>query len=310
MTERHFSTRSVPSREDLLDPAFLARIDSYALRLGRTQRGRRLADQRTTARGQGTDFADFKPYVAGDDLRTIDWNIYRRIGKTFVRVFEEHHDLPVHVLVDCSGSMFAEDPPRIAAGLRAALAVAGVALAQHDTVSLHSFADRLLVHSRSLSGRSMLTRVADFLSQASPQGTTDLADAATRLGKSGLRPGLLVVISDFFADGGLDAALAALSRLPHRTMLVQMVRDYDAEPQLHPTFEADSDIAIASGEGGEAVAATMSAEVLDAYREAYTTFSERLVRFAAAHGTGLARIDCAVPVIDQLPILFGDGMRA
>ena len=101
-----------PSQDELFDPAFLSRLEAFTLRLPFAKRGRRLAEQRTSARGQGTDFKDFKPYVPGDDLRTIDWNIYARLGKTFVRVFEEHHDLPVHILVDCSHSMFVEDPLR------------------------------------------------------------------------------------------------------------------------------------------------------------------------------------------------------
>jgi uncharacterized protein (DUF58 family) len=294
-----------PSQDELFDPAFLARLDAFTLRLPQTKRGRRLAEQRTSARGQGTDFRDFKPYVAGDDMRTIDWNIYARLGKTFVRVFEEHHDLPVHILIDCSNSMFVEDPPRIAAAARAALAFAAVGLQQQDTVGLHAFADRLTVQARRLSGRTMVARAAHHLARCEPMGGSDLVEAAGRLGAMGERPGLLIVISDFFADGGLDPALDALARMPHRLLLVQAVRDYDADPRLHRDLVEGSDITIESGEGGDPVSVTLTPQLIQRYADSYRVFSDQLARFCLAQGAGLVRLDCARPVIDQLDSLFG-----
>ena len=294
-----------PSQDELFDPAFLARLDAFTLRLPHIKRGRRLAEQRTSARGQGTDFRDFKPYVAGDDLRTIDWNIYARLGKTFVRMFEEHHDLPVHILVDCSNSMFVENPPRIAAAARAALAVAAVGLQQHDTLGLYCFADKLTVQARRLSGRQMVARAAHHLARLEPMGGSNLVEAVGRFGAMGERPGLLVVISDFFADGGLEAALDALGRLPHRPLLVQIARDYDADPRLQPAFADGEDVAIEGGEGRDPVALTLTPEVVERYADAYRSFSDRLTRFCLARQAGIARIDCDRPVIDQLDTLFG-----
>ncbi len=142
--------QSGPTFERLFDPVFLDRVNAFALRIAAAQKGGRLADQRTAARGQGSDFADFKPYVAGDDLRAIDWNIYSRLGKAFVRVFEERQDLPVYLMVDVSRSMFVETPPRINAAMRTALALAAMALGQHDSVSLMPFSDGMAMQLRGL----------------------------------------------------------------------------------------------------------------------------------------------------------------
>ena len=107
-----------PTFDELFDPEFLAALTPFALRARRAPPAGRPADQASRQRGFGLEFADFKSYVPGDDLRAIDWNIYRRLGRLFVRVFEERRDLPVYLLVDRSRSMFLETPPRIRASSR------------------------------------------------------------------------------------------------------------------------------------------------------------------------------------------------
>ena len=120
--------------DELFDADFLQALQQFSLRVGRVAPSGRLAEQKSRDRGIGLEFTDFKPYVPGDDLRSVDWNIYRRLGRLFVRVFEEQQDLPFYVLVDRSSSMYLENPPRINAALRTALALSSVALHNSDSV--------------------------------------------------------------------------------------------------------------------------------------------------------------------------------
>ncbi|WP_459661972.1 DUF58 domain-containing protein, partial [Novosphingobium sp. 11B] len=168
--------------------------------IARAEKGGRLAEQRSTARGQGLDFADFKPYVPGDDLRGIDWNSYRRLGRLFVRVFEERQDIPVHFLVDLSRSMFIEETPRIHAAQRLTLALAAIVLGQHDSLGLYPFSDAISVQARGLSGKASLARVGRSIAGWEAGRNTALAPAAEQLAAMGLRQGLAVVISDFFDE--------------------------------------------------------------------------------------------------------------
>lgn len=296
-------TPTSPSFAQLFDPAFLARVSALSLRVAQAQKGGRLADQRTSARGQGSDFADFKPYVAGDDLRTIDWNIYQRLGKTFVRVFEERQDLPVYLLIDVSRSMFVEVPPRIDAASRVALALAAIALEQHDAVSLMPFADEIAVELRRVSGRAGIVRVARALADRRGVGGTGLAAALARLGAMRLRRGLVIVVSDFFDGAGLDRVLDAAGRLPHRLLLAQVVKAYDADPGQHPDLTGD--LLVDDGEGREAVSLSITPQAIDRYRELYQNFVDQLVSFAAARGAGLIRVDADRDVLDQLAPLLG-----
>ncbi len=118
MLERYFRPRrggpvDAATRTDIRTAVrsrvFLDRVNAFALRIAAAQKGGRLADQRTAARGQGSDFADFKPYVAGDDLRAIDWNIYSRLGKAFVGCSRSGRICPFIYCSDVSRSMFVEN---------------------------------------------------------------------------------------------------------------------------------------------------------------------------------------------------------
>jgi len=295
------SLSAAPGFDALFDPVFLERVNALTLRIAAAQKGGRLADQRTAARGQGSDFADFKPYVAGDDLRAIDWNIYSRLGKAFVRVFEERQDLPVYILLDVSRSMFVESPPRIGPAMRAVLALAAVALGQQDAVSLMMVSDDMGTAMRNVSGKGGIARVAQTLAAQLAVGRSALAGAIAKLAAMRLRRGLVILVSDFFDDDGLDGVLTALEMLPHRLLLVQMTRASDADPMLLP--DLDGDVVIEDGEH-EGAGLTVTPELIARYRAAYRDFADGLDGFARRRGATLVRLDADRDVLDQLmPIL-------
>lgn len=296
------------SFDSLFDPDFLARVQQFALTSSRVEKGGRLADQASSARGQGIDFADFRPYVPGDDLRAIDWNIYRRLDRLFVRVFEERQDMPVYFLIDISRSMFTGESPRIHAGLRTTLALAAIVLGQHDSVALFPFAEAMTIQTRNLSGKASLVRVARQLADYAPAGGTALALSIERLASMRLRRGLVVVVSDFFDDAGLDQVLPALGLLQHRTLLVQLTRPEDGDPTRHPALAGD--VAIEDVETGRQIELTITPEVLERYRQAYRAFNEQLLAYSLTHGHALARIDASRDVLEQLGELFLGGRLA
>ena len=294
-----------PTFAELFDPDFLAALQPFSLRARRVARDGRPAEQASRDRGFGLEFADFKPYVPGDDLRAIDWNIYRRLGRLFVRVFEERRDLPVYLLVDRSSSMYLETPPRIGAGLRAALALASIALGQHDSVGLFSFSGVLNVDAKAASGKHRLVSFAERLAALDERDNTNLTGAMSELAGHRLRRGLLVVISDFFDPAGAEEIGQALALCRHRLLLLQLVSKTDADPTLHPDLHGD--VRLLDCESGEAVDLTVTPAILARYRESYREFNERLTGFATDYDAGLVRIDADEDVLDQLSVLFETG---
>ena len=175
-----------------------------------------MASTAAACRGAVWSFRDYRPYVAGDDMRRVDWNLYRRSGRLFTRLCEEMQDLPVYVLMDMSDSMFFENPPRADAARQAAAAFAAMALNQHDRVSLWPFGQHLGRPLPAASGKNALGRLLAGIEALTPAGTTDMVASLQRFGHWRLRQGLAVIVSDFFDPQGLDRVLDALLLLRHR----------------------------------------------------------------------------------------------
>ena len=286
---------------ELFDPAFLASLQRLHIQARRVARGGRHAEQRSNDLGAGIEFRDFRPYVPGDDFRAIDWTIYRRLGKVFLRLFEELEDLPVYLLPDTSNSMYLESPPRAHTGLRAALALASIALNQHDSVGLFPFGSDLSVALRPQSGKGRVMRFAEALAGLQGQGPTDLQRAVQTLESMQLRRGLVVLISDFFDPGGIEAVQSALKRIRHRVLLVQLVADGDREPGLQ------GDLQLRDCESGAVEDVSATPAVLERYRQAYDGFQQELANFANKRGMGMLQLDVGADVVTQLATLFEHG---
>ncbi len=292
---------TAPTRQELFDPEFLEAVSRFRLLAQRVARGGVHAEQRSRHMGAGMEFRDYRGYAPGDDLRAIDWNIYRRLGRVFLRLFEEFEDLPVYLAPDVSGSMWQGDNPRVRAGLQATFALALAALNQHDSVGLYPFADRLRVALPAKSGNVRKLRIADALAAQTPGGSTDFVASLGKFARMGLRKGLLVVVSDFFDADGIEAVQQSLARQRHRLVLVQLVRKSDSAPELQ------GDLLLRDCESGKEHDVSVTADVLAAYRRAYEAHQQGLRELAVQRQAGLVQVDVDEPVVQQLSQLFETG---
>ncbi|MDA1266225.1 MAG: DUF58 domain-containing protein [Planctomycetota bacterium] len=289
------------SLESLLDAEFLESVSRLRLVARQVPRGGRFADQRSRDLGAGLEFRDHRPYSPGDDLRSMDWNLYRRLGKVFLRLFEELEDLPVYLCPDVSASAFLEEPPRALAGLRSSLALASIALGQHDSVGLFPFAEDLHIAVRPMSGTGRLMTFARALADVRAGGSTDFRTMVRKLGALRLRSGLVVIVSDFFDPTGLAAVTSALKKLRHRLLCVQLVRKTDRDPKV------EGDLRLVDCETGGSEDVSVTTGILERYRAAYDEWNEGLAAFAQSRRAGLVRIDVDEDVVPQLASLFAGG---
>jgi uncharacterized protein (DUF58 family) len=296
---------------ELFDPAFVRSLEALRIVARSVPAGGRHAEQRSRARGAGQEFTDMRPYVAGDDFRTVDWHVFQRLDKVFVRLFLQDEDLPVHFLLDQSASMArgpggaaaSSVPERSIVARRALAALAYVSLHQMDRVSVYPFASEPLRAMPPMSGKNAFQRLLAWLASLPATGTTGLADAVRGFAARKLRRGLCVLVTDGFDPKGAAAVADAIRLLPHRTLLLRPVHRGEDRP-VHLLGEVR---AVDCEEGGS-LELSVDDALLDRHQAAYRAFTEQLADAARSRGGGYLELFTDTPVVPQLAALFQHGV--
>src|SRR5256884_8868406 len=161
--------------EPLISPEFLARLEQLELVSKKIFLGRMKGERRSKRKGQSVEFADYRNYVKGDDLRFLDWNLYARLDRLFIRLFMEEEDLHFYVLLDNSLSMDFGRPTKLHYAKQIAAALGFIGLVNLDRVVVEAFNDRLTQSMPAARGRRSLWRMMDFLQKIEPAGPSDIA---------------------------------------------------------------------------------------------------------------------------------------
>ncbi len=252
--------------EELFDEAFQQRLESLSLAARRMARGRQRGERRSRKVGAGIEFADHRDYVPGDDIRYLDWNVYQRLGRRLVRLFEEEEDTTVGLLLDVSSSMAFGTPPRLRYAKRMAAALAYVALGNLDRVGITALTDRPVAELPPVRGKRLIFRFFDFLRPLRAEGVTALGEAVRRVMARHRRPGLALLLSDLYDPDGLEQALRALRYARHEVVVLHLLDPAEESPPL------SGDVLLLDAERGERLEVTVTPRVLRRYREARATW--------------------------------------
>jgi uncharacterized protein (DUF58 family) len=235
-------------------------------------------ERRSKRKGQSVEFADFRNYVAGDDLRFIDWNTYARLEQLFLKLFMEEQDLTVHIITDVSRSVAEGSPPKETAIRKLAAALGYVALVNNSRLMLTAFADGLVDQTPGLRGRPQAQRIADFLTSRQCEGASNFDRACRQLESGRVGSGVMIVLSDFLFKEGYEAGLKRLMSPRYDLYVIQVLSPQELEPDL------TGDLKLVDVEDGDAAEVTMSAAVLKKYKQTLAAFCTGLKQFAAKRG--------------------------
>jgi uncharacterized protein (DUF58 family) len=178
-------------------PAFLTQLETLRLRTRKEFLGSQTGSYSSPRRGTSLEFADYRRYAPGDDLRYLDWGIYARSDRLYVKIFREEVDLFAYVFLDASASMgFPTREEKFLPAVHVALALAYVVLANQDHVKFHLLQDRGAA-SPFYRGRRRMNDCVNFATSASPSGSVDLAVSLSNHLQRLRRPGKAILISDF-----------------------------------------------------------------------------------------------------------------
>src|SRR5437764_9026350 len=196
--------------QPLLDPQFLARLEQLELVSKKIFLGRMKGERRSKRKGQSVEFADYRNYVIGDDLRFLDWNLFARLDKLFIRLFLEEEDLHFYILIDNSLSMDFGTPSKLRYAKQIAAALGFIGLVNMDRVVVEAFNDRLVQSLPPARGRRSLWRLLDFLQKIEPAGPSDLRRALRTFSLKSSGKGIVILVSDLMDKGGYEDALRYL----------------------------------------------------------------------------------------------------
>ena len=203
--------RAVAAKDDdLFDDEFQRKLDYLALVSRRVFAGKLRAERRTKKSGSGVEFADHRDYQPGDDFRYLDWNVYQRLERLLVRLYEEEEDLAIYLVLDTSASMGFGGGDKLRYAKKVVAALAYVGLANLDRVSVVTTSDRVMERMPETRGKARIFKVFRFLREVKAEGTTDLADALKTFVAQNKRRGLVVLVSDLYDPHGFEQGINVL----------------------------------------------------------------------------------------------------
>ena len=276
----------------LLEPAFVRELEALRRRLRVMVQSGQSGERAARRRGGSAEFQEHRPYAPGDDLRRVDWSAFARTGEPVLKLFRAEEDSVLRLLVDASASLAFGQPQKLEVARRVAAAIGYLGLANGQRVQLLVARER---HGQSggrglervgvpRRGRAALAALMRDLSEPLASGSADLARALDSTLQQSARPGLLVVLSDFFDPGPVTRALTRAAAAGHQVALVQVLARDELEPAL------DGDFSLIDAETDAALELSMDATAIDAYVTRLTGLIEELRSWARKHRASYVRI--------------------
>jgi uncharacterized protein (DUF58 family) len=278
----------------LLTPELLRRLEQFQLLAARRAKSSAKGERRSRARGQSVEFADYRSYVHGDDFRHLDWNLYGRLERLFLKLYEEERELPVRIFLDASESMTFGEPRKFDFARQVAAAMGYVALSGFDRVSVIPFpppsengeadqASRILEMAargalRSVRGKKSAIQFFQNISALTAGGAANLNEALRRGALEARQAGVAVVLSDFLDPGGYEAGLTALVGRGFQVDLVQIL----APEELSPSNFGD--LKLVDSETGAMQEVTFGRYRMKAYQQTVQNYIQRLREYCQARG--------------------------
>jgi uncharacterized protein (DUF58 family) len=267
----------------LLSADLLRRLEQFQLLAQRRAKSAAKGERRSKARGQSVEFADHRNYVPGDDFRYLDWNLFGRLDRLFLKLYEEERELPVRVFLDASESMNFGSPRKIDFAKQIAAAVGYVALCGFDRVTVSVFPDapeQAVIRGalRTVRGRKSSLTFFQNLNQVQPKGSADFNAALKRGALEARQAGVAVVLSDFLDPAGYEAGLSALVSRGFHVNAVQILAPEEMNP---PTY---GDLKLIDSESGQVEEVTFGKYRLAAYQQTVRNYCQRLKEYCQARG--------------------------
>ena len=279
----------------LFDEVTLRKLEQLRLVADRVRAGATQGERRSTRRGTSVEFADYRNYTRGDDLRRLDWNIFARLERPFIKLLEEEEDLAVYILLDASASMdwpeggLGDDTHKFTFGLRLAAGLSHVALTTGDHLSVVALRDDDDLVWGPVRGRGRTVALLRFLENMRPAGLTDLDGALHNWALRGTRPGLAILISDLLSPTGFERGMNELLGRGYDVVIVQVLSPDEVTPPL------SGDLSLIDSETRRPQDVTVDGAMRELYSRRLMAWRDQITAFCLARGVHYLMVETSLP---------------
>ena len=279
-----------------LNDAFFGRLETLALNLRRDLAGYFGGKHLVSTYGQTVEFADYREYQLGDDIRRIDWNLFSRFEKYFLKLFTDERQMQVQIFLDCSGSMGKEDPQKSAYSVAAAAALGFLAVHNMDKVSFHVMRENRAENPYgTIIGKTAFFRAIGSLENVTFDGDTDIESCVLHTPDTSSNNGLTVIISDFFTDSNWKKAVDYLCYKKRQVLLIQIVTPEEVDPSYDGHVNLiDSEAVDMADSKNMKIKITRSMQ--KAYEEALADFKQDMKTFCSKRNVEFVSVRTDTPL--------------
>ena len=274
----------------LLSPQLLSQLERLELVSRKIFRGRMKGERRSRRKGQSVEFADFRNYVPGDDLRFIDWNLYARLEKLFLKLFLEEEDLHFYALIDASTSMDFGEPTKLQYAKQLAASLGFIGLTRADRVKIETLGSTHRRPGPVLRGRSSMWRMVEYLDGIQPGENVPLAEGIKNFCLRNQGKGILVLISDLMDKAGYEHAFRFLVAQEMDVYVIHTLCPEELNPELK------GDLKLVDAEDNDIAEVTVSRPLLDRYKRTLASFIDGAREFCTRRGMNYVMASTETPV--------------
>lgn len=275
---------------DLLTPALLNQLERLELVTRKIFRGQLKGERRSKRKGQSVEFADFRNYVPGDDLRLLDWNLYARLDKLIIKLFLEEEDLHFYTLIDASMSMDFGEPTKLQYAKQLAAALGFVGLVRADRVRIETLGQKPSERSPVLRGRHNVWRMLEQLEAIDAGETASLAEGVKNFCLRNSGRGIVLLLSDMMDKSGYEPALRYLMSHDMDCYVIQILSQEELEPDVK------GDLKLVDCEDQDEAEITVSAPLLARYDRTLKAFTSGVQEFCNRRGMNYLLANTQTPV--------------
>lgn len=281
---------STVKESSLLSPELLAQLERLELVTRKVFRGRMKGERRSRRKGQSVEFADFRGYVPGDDLRLLDWNMYARLDKLIIKLFMEEEDLHFYTLIDSSLSMDFGTPTKLQFAKQLAAALAFVGLIRADRVRIETLDQKAHERGPVWRGRANVWRMLRQVETITAGPQTPLAVGVKNFCQRNPGRGIVVFISDLMDKSGYETALKYFVGHQVDCYLIHVLSQEELEPDVK------GDLRLVDCEDQDEAEVTISAPLLSRYRQTLAAFVAGAQEFCARRGIHYLLVNNQTPL--------------